>query len=140
MADSPFDDRQEEVTAKPGNITIPRTRVPGIQKLKEWAYLLLCPLTPQQAAGTGGASRQGAQSCLVLSLPGSPAKRHKASMRVQSFSKGVSANRNGLVYGDGYAEGAAFAGFAPDLDPACHLVDEALDDIEPETCSLSIFS
>ena len=49
-------------------------------------YPLLCSLTPQQAAGTGGASRQGAQSCLVLSLPGSSAKRHKASMRVQTFS------------------------------------------------------
>jgi len=40
------------------------------------------------AAGTGGASRQGAQSCPDLSLPGSPAKRHKASMRVPSFSTG----------------------------------------------------
>ena len=37
-------------------------------------------LTPQQAAGTGGASRKGAQPWMVLSLPGSPAKRHKASM------------------------------------------------------------
>ena len=29
--------------------------------LRNWFYLLLCSLTPQQAAGTGGASRQGAQ-------------------------------------------------------------------------------
>jgi len=41
------------------------------------------------AAGTGGASRQGAQSCPVLSSPGSPVKRHQASMRVQSFSSKV---------------------------------------------------
>jgi predicted nucleotidyltransferase len=30
---------------------------------------------------TGGASRKGAQPCLVISLPGSPVKRNKASKR-----------------------------------------------------------
>jgi hypothetical protein len=50
-----------------------------------------------------------------------------------------SALRFCLVCGDGYPEGAAFAGFALDLDMTCHFVDQALDDIESQARPLSIF-
>jgi hypothetical protein len=42
-----------------------------------------------ESAGTGGAARQGAQTMNGSSLPGTPVKRHKASMRVQSFSLAI---------------------------------------------------